>query len=464
MMTSLCFVMLLLGATDAYTPLESAIVSPGAHARVITLEQALAIVAQEHPEVLASQQDVQASTYAGHAQRAKLLPALVVGDMYNLSHLKLTQSPRLPAEAVGASAGLFAGLIPNYSANIFYATLKQPLMGLVSEGYAWQAASEQARATKDLHQHRLLSIRTDVRMRFASLYKARAMVETAQASQDALQQQAQRANDNLLAGSATQTDVLRLQAAFAAATQSRIAAEADASVEHAYLREALGLADSDEELNFAAPDPYVAQAHPYAPAQLRHMALSGRADLRAGQAQAHGLRLQARARTWALLPSVDLSGTYMNVFADPTSQRGGNVHANVLAAGLSVSWPVWTWGGQWYQRQQAHAQARAAHARLEQSRRQIGAEVAARHANVIASHSAVGVAEAQVAAAGEAYRVMVATLAAEAATTTDLLNAEAGQTQARNALILARFNATIAQLALDQALGADASGVTLPAR
>ncbi|RYF11590.1 MAG: TolC family protein, partial [Deltaproteobacteria bacterium] len=65
------------------------------------------------------------------------------------------------------------------------------------------------------------------------------------------------------------------------------------------------------------------------------------------------------------------------------------------------------------------------------------------------------VAEAQVGAAQEAYRVTQALSGAGSATTTDLLDAQSALTEARTALVRARYEAAIASVTLGRAAGRD---------
>ena len=423
--------------------------------REITLTDALRLAAQSHPGVAAHQADLAASDAMGKVAGSRLLPTISALDMFNWvdSSVKLR-----PAADVGAQALGVIGLLPHKLAiNAFIVSAKQPLLNLLPLAYDWRAARAETVADRDRLAFEQSSVETDVRTRFASLFRARAMIETAQQSEVSLADQVQRVKAQLAAGSATRTDVLRLEAALAQAQQQRVSAEASETVERAYLLELLGLAAEGDSIAFALPSRFVDDRQLTPTTLLRQTALNKRADLSAQVAAVEALRLQAKARGFDLLPSIEASANYANLWGRETGHRGPHLTTNAFFAGVTASWPVWAWGGQWHAYRAAQARAQAARSRLENQRREIGADVAARHATVVASDSAVALADAQVASAEEAFRVMVATLAAEAATTTDLLDAEASQTRARNALVDARFGAIIARLQLAHALGAGPS-------
>lgn len=422
--------------------------------RRITLEDALHLVATSHPRLAAGQADLSATDYTRKAARGAMLPAVAVGDMLNYSDAKI----RLKAAGGAAPTGpsVFSQFPAELGVNVFYATVRQPLSGLLPLSYDYKSAHAQMAADAETLAYERSTLETDVRTQFAQLFRAGALIDTARESERSLADQAGRSRAQLSAGAATQTDVLRIDAALASARQQRVAAEANEISVRAYLLEMLGLAEEGDSIEFVVPHQFVEEDALTPNQLLRQTALQRRADLSAQIHAAEGLRLAARARLFDLLPKVDVSLSYINMFGRPTAKDSTQVHGNVLVAGLSASWPIWTWGAQLDTHKAARARAQAARSRLEERRRMIGAEVKSRHAAVIASDSGVALAQAQVAAAEEAYRVMVATLAADAATTTDLLAAEAAQTQARNALVDARFSVIIARLALQHALGSSA--------
>lgn len=73
-------------------------------------------------------------------------------------------------------------------------------------------------------------------------------------------------------------------------------------------------------------------------------------------------------------------------------------------------------------------------------------------AAVRSAHAAVGVAEAVITSAEEAWRVTQALLKAGAATTTDLLDAQAALTQAKLNLVRARSQKAVALVGLKRAI------------
>jgi outer membrane protein TolC len=144
---------------------------------------------------------------------------------------------------------------------------------------------------------------------------------------------------------------------------------------------------------------------------------------------------------------VNVDAAYMRVdgqvFAPPNSAY----------VGISAKWPIWEWGATYHAALAAKARAHAAESDLENERREIVQEVTARRAQLDASSSAVTLAERIIVSAEEAYRVTQALVRAGAATTTDLLQAEATLTEARLNHTRDLYAQAMAKVSLDRVTG-----------
>lgn len=423
--------------------------------RIITVDEAVRLASNDHPDILAAEHDMRGAKAASNSGRGRLLPRVDVSDMQQWTYTQKTASPNVLPGFNPASLRNTPGDI---TANILTVSATQPLLGLLHAGADYQAANETFRAQKQALDGTRAALRAQVRSNLISLFRARALTRTAIASQQSLEEQVEDARQEADAGVLARTDVLRMEAAAANAKQQVIASQAETESIHAALLEMLNLGDSPTPIEFVEPemgDVAVAQV-PELPA-LRVQALSDRPELRAQHHLAKAAHKRAQAKSFALLPEINAQALYGHVFAEPIGIKDahGGLQLDAFVAMLSAKWAVWEWGASVYAQQEARHSARAAQARAESARRRVGAEVAAKHAQLLASASAIHVAQAQVDSAEEAFRVMQASRTAGSATTTDLLQAEAARTQARMNLISARYDTHLADVALKRALGAD---------
>jgi outer membrane protein TolC len=390
------------------------------------------------------------------------LPRLDVTDMQLWSWATPSLSPNvLP----GLNPAALGHAPKDVTANVLAVSVSQPLLGLAHLSQDYAATRHQARAEQQTFDATLAALRAEVRSKLLSLFKARALTRTAVSSQQSLEEQVEDARQEAEAGALAPADVLRMEAAAANAKQQVIASQAQAESLHADLLEMLDLADGPDGIDFVEPPTADVDVSGLAALPtLRAQALEQRPELHAQSHLAQAAAKSAAAKGWALWPEINAQLAYGHVFGQPMGVPGsqGSLRVNALTVMLSGKWAVWEWGASAYAQRQAQHGARAAHARAEAARRRVGSEVAARHAALVASASAIDVAQAQVTSAEEAFRVMQASRSAGSATTTDLLQAEAMRTQARMNLVSARYDTLLAHVALQRALGADTVMDNLP--
>jgi outer membrane protein len=154
-----------------------------------------------------------------------------------------------------------------------------------------------------------------------------------------------------------------------------------------------------------------------------------------------------------LLPTVNAVGSYMLL--------GGTLikpPLNVFYGGLNASWDVWDWGTTTSAIDKADAQVNQAIAARKKLADTIQGE--ARQAFVTAgtARDALVVARAAVTQAEENYRIVTKKFEANAATSFDMVDAEALLTQARGQVETALYDALIAHAALEKATGAAIAG------
>jgi outer membrane protein TolC len=332
--------------------------------------------------------------------------------------------------------------------NSFSISFDQPLVGLLHAGFDYAAARANARANDASVEASRAAVIQLVRTLFLQYFEARAQERIAAASVTDLDEQVKVARLRLTAGVITNADLLRVEVAAANARQQQIAAEAQAIVSKTSLLDAVGLAP---DLSVELVEPATLLAAPSSPLPDAQAALR-QADARRPEIAQARLMLTAatqnrRARDLSLLPEVDAEGAYLRVDGQLF------VPANQWFVGARASWAIWEWGATWFQTRAAAQQAEASAIDLDNQRRAVAVDVLSTLAQTRAAAAAVEVAEKTISSAEEAYRVTRASLQVGAATTTDLLDAQAALTTARLNLARAKYELAIQRVALVRVTG-----------
>jgi len=332
--------------------------------------------------------------------------------------------------------------------NTFVAAVDQPLLGLARLSQDYASLSSAAEAAQQNVRAVEAGVREEVETGLLRLFEARALADTAVASEIQLDEQLEVMRARLKTGVATNADVLRVDVAVASARQQEIQARAQEQVSRALLLAALGRSQDDASIDFAEPTALEDTARP---APELHVAVEEavvhRPELAAAQLSAQAAHQRTRARTLALLPDVSLEAAYIHIHGQTLAPEDS------AYVGLKASWGVFEWGATFFEQRAADAQAAAAEADEEGTRRRVGTEVSVRLAQLKAAVNAVSVARTAIASAEEAFRVTQELVKAGSATTTDLLDSQSALTQARLNLVRARYEDAIARVALARARG-----------
>ena len=429
--------------TDALAKPVAPSVAPSATApadatRSLDLDAALAQLMAQSPRLQAAQARAAGATASAHSGRSRLLPHVDLMD----EQLRYRQPFTIALNPSGPPL-----VARGYDTNTFVAQASQPLLGLISRVQAFAAQRHGARAAQLDLATVTADLRLEMRATFLRLFEVEALAATAVLSERTLGQQLDEARARVKAGALTEADALRIEVAQAEARQQHLAADAQVRTLRAALLELLGLGPDDGSVSFLEPHDLKKLRDPPELLSARAMALEKRTELHSGAEQVAASSARARAKGWAMLPEVDLVGNYTHIQGQRLAPK------NAAYIGLRANWRVWEWGAQYYDLTEAAAAAEAQAQLQEDARRRIGAEVAGRHAEVVAASSALDVANLAVTAAAEAFRVTTAQASAGVATTTDLLAAESALSRARANQVHARFEAAVAQVTLDRVMG-----------
>jgi outer membrane protein len=404
-----------------------------AETRRLTVEDALAEVQKSHPQLTAARARVKAGRDNALIIGAHLLPSIRLNEEF--------QHYNAPFD-IQFGGGSFRAR--DQDTNTFSAAVDQPLLGLgkITEEFLarrsdTEASRQSLRALED-------DLTAQLRVAFLRHFQARAAVEVAQASAHQLDEQVTITEAKVRAGVLTTADLLRVRVAADNARQQGIVAQAQAEVMRVQIVTAVGLRP-DEPVELAEPSALIGGPTP-APGSFDE-ALHARPEVAAARALVSSADHRRRYGIWAMLPDIDAEGAYLRI--------DGQVFApkNSAFVGVRASWAIWEWGSSFFAARAAAHAAEAARAELEGRRRQVEVEVASRNAELGAAASAVRLAESTITSAEEAYRVTEAQVRAGAATTTDLLDAQAALTQARLNRSRARYEEAIARVNLLRARG-----------
>jgi outer membrane protein TolC len=423
--------------------------------RTLTIDDAVALALKTSPRLAAQRARAEAGDVTAGSVGRRMLPSIHVSDEAQVWNKPFAVV--FPGAGTGGTTGMPTTapgfVVRDKRTNTFVASFDQPLLGLFRAKDEFASLTEQAAGDRAQIDATESDLRATVETQFLRVFEAQALEQIASASVHELGEQVTVAKARLASGVITNADLLRIEVAVANAQQQALEAHSQGETARAQLFAAIGLMPGEAaELTLVEPAARLAAARGRGTgpslAALLPQAQAHRPEL---ARQAHLVTAadkQIGARTFALLPDIDLEGAYVRtdgqVFAPPNSAY----------LGLKANWAIWEWGASDLQRKAAAIQADAAHRDQEMLARQIEAELTASLAQGDAARGAVDSADKALASAQEAYRVTDAALKAGAATTTDLLESQSALTQARLNLTRAQYELVLSDVALAHATGA----------
>jgi outer membrane protein len=273
------------------------------------------------------------------------------------------------------------------------------------------------------------------------------MVEVAKTSEAQLAEQRNLAESRLKAGVITNAEVLRIATAQANAKLQEVQAQTSADAAQAALLVTLGYPANAQGVEFVEPTAMV-EAVPALSDEptVQDQAVKNRHEVAGARLEQDAAAHQKSSALFKLLPEANIEAAYTHI------------HGQVLAPqdaayiGVKASWPIFTWGADWFAYKSAGAQADAAALAAEDQARQVRIDASSKLAVLRAASSAVDLATTAIASAEEAYRVTNAQVKAGVATSTsDLLDSQSALTQAKLSLTRAKYERAIAKVALQRA-------------
>lgn len=426
-------------AAQAATPTPAAASTPVA-GHTVSLEDCVRIAVRESPDAKSRDADVAAA----EADRANVKGAL---------------GPKLSASAAilgNTSTTLtYAGstiVLPGALTATVGASLSEPITALlpIYQQYKIQDMGVDVASIERVATRREIALRTI--QAYYGLLEAIRLAAVADDSVAQLEAQERQAKSQFTNGVIGKNDLLRASLALATARQRLIQSHGQVQIQRGQLATAMGR-PVDEAIE---PIPVSGDPPPSEEATIEiaeQDALARRVEVHAlderiGQAE--------KAKSIAkekYFPVVNATGSYMLL--------GGTLikpPLNVFYGGLNASWDVWDWGTTTSGVDKASAQLEQAVAARKKLADTIQNEARQAFVNASTARDALVVARASVTQAEENYRIVTKKFDANAATSFDVVDAEALLTQARGQVEAALYDALIAHAALQKATGAGLPG------
>lgn len=398
---------------------------------ILTLDEAVAIAKKNAFDIATAQSRVRQSKDLLDQARASVGPRLTANA--SDTHQFDTGGS---GGAGGSNDTKQAGLQLNMPVDI---------TGILGRGI--KGASSSVRATEESLKATENLVVLNTRTAYYNVLRARALVgvaeQTVQSASDAVKTEQQQFD----AGVVAQVDVLRLQAQLAQAQGDLISA-----------RNSLTLAKNNLNNVIGRPieTPFEPQEGPALPEvsldadTLAKAAVSRRPEIKSLRYQRETLAWIRRAQEGGLLPSLNLSANYNRNFDAPAGVR-----ENAASATISVSWPLFDSGVT--RAKVANAREDENQAAILQSQVELGISLEVRQAftNLVNAKATLDVAQSQVTAAAETYRLAQVRLQAGEGTSLEVSTALTALVQAQQGLANARYNYLTAFAQLQRAVAAD---------
>ena len=325
-------------------------------------------------------------------------------------------------------------------------TLSQPLTGLWSiyDQYKVQELGVDVAAIKRRVTRREVAFQ--VVQGYYRLLEAERLVEVAETSVaqlEAQQKQAQSLFDNGVIG---KNDLLRAGLALAGARQRVIQVRGNVTLARGQIDTLLGSSPDEpfEPVPVTGEPPALEElsmqsAEERAVAQRLEIAVVDRSIAQAD----HSVSFAQKK----LVPQLNAVANYTHTAGSPFQQE------NAAFVGLFLAWDVWDWGATTGGIDEANAKVEQARIARRKLRDQVRLEARQAYVNADTAGEALAVARTAVAQAEENYRIVSKKFEAAAATSFDMVDAEALLTQSRGQVETALYDLYIARAALQRATG-----------
>lgn len=326
-------------------------------------------------------------------------------------------------------------------------TLAQPLTPLLQVHQGHKATRKLTEAAVLDRETRREEIVLKVKEGYLKLMQVQRLAEVAQTGVDQVQEHLRRAKQFQTAGLIGKQEVLKAQVELARAKERVIKARYGISLATSALNMLLGLPleekiQTTEKVADPPPPPRGELAG------LMRKASEQRVELKAMDRKLEAAIADEKRNKLDLVPQLSAIATYQH-----TEGQGTLMPKNAFFFGGILKWEVWDWGGKYYNAKAARARATQA----EIGRRLLADGVALQtkkaYLDLQQAREELEVARTVIVEAEEAFRIEQKRFAANANTSTDVLDAQLSLTRANLAYTTSLYGYYIAQAALERAVG-----------
>lgn len=417
-----------------------ALASASATAAELTLDEALRLARQHHPQLQAAEAQTEASAARVEQAKASLLPQLSANAYYQRAGRNSSPLASLGAAApsVGASS----------TGNFYYAgaTANQLIYDFGQTTGRWNAAKATLRAQEQTRRNFAVQVAYTLRSAYHTAAASRALVKVAEATLRNQELHLQQIQGFVEAGKRPEIDLAQARTDRANAQVQLINAQVGYDTNKALLNRAMGV-ERGTDYEVAEPPAGAVPGEEGTTDALLPTALAGRPDLLVLARQIEAQELTASAIKGAYAPSLAASGSINESGpAVDEMRRGWNLR-------LTLNWQLFGGGITREQLAEARASTAALRAQYDLQRQQIRAELEQARLSVRSSKAAITAAH----EAAENARIRL-TLAegryqAGVGNAIELGDAQLALTAAAGQEVQAMYNLALARARLLQALG-----------
>jgi outer membrane protein len=401
-------------------------------AQDLTLGEAIASALASHPTVHAAAARLTAGEETAAGARAARWPGLSVAGALTRFQEPMVVAPLHSFDPTNPPS--FAETLVQGQLTLDYS---------VFDGGARSASIRGSEAMAEAAYHRVAAAEMDVIGQAVSAYltvlSSRAVLDAARAQVAALEEEHERVQRNIEAGTAAEVELLRAAASLQNARAGLASAEARAGLAERALARQTGV-PANRIVARPLADVAVRSANELSGSRLSPLVESASRSVVAAEARLS----EARA---ARLPRI-AAAAGLNDFGDL-----GGEHVAEWQAGIRVSLPLFTGGGRRARIGQARAELEAARSDLSATELSIAQEVDAAETAVTEGDARAEALRSAIAQWEEVARIDRLALEAGSGVQRDLLEAEAGLFQARAGHAQARYDAILARVRLAKAHG-----------
>ncbi|MBW2731130.1 MAG: TolC family protein [Deltaproteobacteria bacterium] len=431
---------------------------PPAHARSLTLDQAVSLALRKSVKVAKSRQLLRQVDAKRKSVRGNLLPQLSVeGNLlywdddvafdFGLDKLQIAPGCEQTAACMLPLLTAFDfGPIREQITAQLTVQIAQPITPLYQIFKGYQAAKLGAQAARVGVRLSAQQVADAARQAYIRVKQAQGSVSIAQAAVKQVQAQLKTVKAFRRAGLSSRNDVLKVQVGLARAQGAAVQAKAGLELATAALAIEIGLPPSEEiepRERFADPPPSFELTF----GACIERAAKRRPELKAVALQKRIAEKSSEATRGAMLPQLSAIGSYQR-----TEGQGFAMPKNAFFVGGVLSWKF-TWGTSYYAYREAQEKVVNAELTQRQARDGVYLDVKKAYLELKTAEQQLFIARVAVKQAEESYRIEEAKYKKSSATTTDVLDAQLSLSRSKLSYNNALYGWYLSHSALGRAMG-----------